>query len=81
LSHLGAPITGDVLYGGKMFYLSSLKKNYRLKKWTDEQPLIRRFALHAHALEFNLISGEKVKIEAPYPKDIRVLIGQLEKNL
>jgi 23S rRNA pseudouridine955/2504/2580 synthase len=81
LSHLGAPITGDALYGGKMFYLSSLKKNYRLKKWTDEQPLIRRFALHAHALEFKLINGAQVKIEAPYPKDMRVLVAQLEKNL
>ncbi len=80
LSHLGAPITGDSQYGGKLFYLSSLKKNYRLKKWTDEQPLIRRFALHAHALEFTLINGEKAKIEAPYPKDMRVLTSQLEKN-
>ena len=81
LTHLGAPITGDTLYGGKMFYLSSLKKNYRLKKWTDEQPLIKRFALHAHALEFKLINEETVKIEAPYPKDMRVLVSQLEKNV
>jgi len=81
LSHLGAPITGDVLYGGKMFYLSSLKKNYRLKKWTDEQPLISRFALHAHALEFALMNGETTKIEASYPKDMRVLVSQLEKNV
>lgn len=81
LSHLGAPITGDVQYGGKMFYLSSLKKKYNLKQWTDEQPLIKRFALHAHALEFLLINGEKVKIEAPYPKDMRVLVSQLEKNV
>lgn len=81
LSHLGASITGDEQYGGKKFYLSSLKKNYRLKKWTEEQPLIRRFALHAHALEFTLINGEKKKVEAAYPKDIRVLVSQLEKNI
>jgi 23S rRNA pseudouridine955/2504/2580 synthase len=81
LAHLGAPITGDNLYGGKMFYLSSLKKNYRLKKFTDEQPLIRRFALHAHSLEFNLLNGEKLKVEAPYLKDMRVLVSQLEKNV
>ena len=81
LSHLGAPITGDKQYGGKIFYLSSLKKKYRLKKWTEEQPLIKRFALHAHTLGFTLINGEKIKIEAPYPKDMRVLVSQLEKNV
>lgn len=81
LSHLGAPITGDVQYGGKMFYLSSLKKKYNLKQWTEEQPLIKRVALHAHALEFNLLNGEKLKVEAPYLKDMRVLVSQLEKNV
>jgi 23S rRNA pseudouridine955/2504/2580 synthase len=58
-----------------------LKKNYRLKKWTDEQPLMKRFALHAHALEFKLMNGKEVKIEAPYPKDMRVLVSQLERNV
>ena len=81
LSHLNAPITGDEQYGGKVFYLSALKKHYHLKKWKVEKPLIKRFALHAHALEFRLTNGEKVKVEAQYPKDMRVLLHQLAKNV
>ena len=40
LAWLGAPITGDLEYGGKYFYLSSVKKNYKLGKYEDEKPLI-----------------------------------------
>lgn len=80
LSYSKAPIVCDEQYGGKVFYLSSIKKRYNLKKDTEEQPLLNRVALHAYALEFDLIGGEKVKVEAPYPKDFSVLIKQLEKN-
>jgi len=80
LSLLGAPITGDETYGGKPFYLSSVKKGFNLKKFTDEQPLLKRMALHAFALEFENLAGKKEKIEAPYPKDIQALIRQLELN-
>ena len=51
-----------------------------LKKWTEEQPLIKRLALHAHSLTFKLLNGKELSIEAPYPKDFRVLVEQLEKN-
>jgi len=81
LSQLKAPITGDDQYGGKPFYLSSVKKKYNLKQWTEEQPLMKRFALHAFALGFALPNGEMTKIEAPYPKDMRVLVNQLAKNV
>ena len=79
LSLLGAPIVSDEHYGASMLYLSSLKKNYNLKKWTEEQPLIKRVALHAYSLEFTLIDGERKAVEAPYPKDFNVLVKQLEK--
>ncbi|MEL7145381.1 MAG: RluA family pseudouridine synthase [Bacteroidota bacterium] len=80
LSDLKSPITGDTAYGGRLFYLSSVKRNYNLKKWTEEQPMISRMALHAFSLGFQNVAGEKVVIEAPYPKDFRVLVDQLRKN-
>jgi 23S rRNA pseudouridine955/2504/2580 synthase len=80
LTSINAPITGDEQYGGKPFFLSSVKKKFNLKKDTDELPLFRRVALHAYALEFSLMNCELVKVKAPYPKDFKILIHQLEKN-
>lgn len=80
LSFLGAPITGDELYGGKPFFLSQVKKKFNLKKETEEQPLMKRMALHAFSLQFTDLSGKVQTIEAPYPKDMQVLVRQLEVN-
>jgi 23S rRNA pseudouridine955/2504/2580 synthase len=80
LSHLGAPITGDEIYGGKPFYLSGVKRGFNLKKFSEEQPLIKRMALHAFSLEFEGLKGNVIKIEAPYPKDIQALVRQLRLN-
>jgi 23S rRNA pseudouridine955/2504/2580 synthase len=80
LTLLKAPITGDETYGGLPFFVSSVKRNFHLKKMTDEQPLMKRMALHAFSLEFALLNGEKVTVEAPYPKDFKALIKQLEAN-
>lgn len=78
LATMGASITGDELYGGRFLYLSALKRGFNLKKGTEEQPLMKRMALHAFSLEFIDLSGKSQKIEAPYPKDFQVLIRQLE---
>jgi RluA family pseudouridine synthase len=80
LSFLKAPITGDELYGGKPFFLSQVKRKFNLKKETEEQPLMKRMALHARSLQFADLSGTAQVIEAPYPKDMEVLIKQLEIN-
>lgn len=80
LSYLGAPITGDELYGGKLFFLSQVKKKFNLKKETEELPLMKRMALHAFSLQFTDLSGNIQTIEAPYPKDMQVLLKQLEAN-
>ncbi|MTI21053.1 RNA pseudouridine synthase, partial [Fulvivirga sp. RKSG066] len=45
LAHLKASITGDLQYGGRRLLLSSIKRNYNLKKGTEEQPLLKRLAL------------------------------------
>jgi RluA family pseudouridine synthase len=79
LAFLGAPIVSDELYGGEPLYLSSLKRKFNLKQQTEEQPLIKRFALHSYAIGFKLMNGEPIKVEAPYPKDMAVLIKQLRQ--
>ena len=76
---LKAPIVCDPTYGGEMIYLSDLKRKFNLKKETEEQPLIKRVALHAHSLTFRLLNEDIIKIEAPYPKDFEVLVKQLDK--
>jgi len=80
LSTLSASITGDDTYGGKPFFLSDIKRGFNLKKQTEEQPLLKRMALHAYALQFLDLKGNEQKVEAPYPKDIAALIRQLEAN-
>ncbi|WP_044173089.1 RluA family pseudouridine synthase [Flectobacillus major] len=79
LTCLKAPIVSDPTYNGDTIYLSDLKRGFNLKKDTDELPLMRRVALHAHSLTFSLMNDERVTIEAPYPKDFEVLMKQLEK--
>ncbi len=79
LRHIGCPIIGDSSYGGKDFYLSSLKRNYNLKKDEEERPSIQRVALHAWSIIFTDMNGKDLKFEAPYPKDFMVLIKLLEK--
>lgn len=80
LSTLKAPICGDDIYGGKPFYLSSVKRGFNLKKETEEQPMMKRMALHAQALRFNDLNDTPRLVEAPYPKDMAALLKQLEAN-
>jgi 23S rRNA pseudouridine955/2504/2580 synthase len=80
LQCLKAPIVMDTLYGGEVLYLSDIKKRYKTGKDVEEQPLISRVALHARALNFALMNGERQMVEAPYPKDMAALIRQLENH-
>lgn len=80
LAYLKAPITGDETYGGKLFFVSSIKRGFRMKKETEEQPLIKRMALHAFSLEFKGLTGETIVGQAPYPKDFTALHKQLLAN-
>ncbi len=74
-----ASITGDTMYKGKPAYLSSIKRNYRLAKDEEEQPIMKRFALHAKEIHFKNVDGTDVHIDAPYPKDFATLIKLLDK--
>lgn len=80
LSDLGAPIAGDITYGGAPFYLSKIKRRYHKGKDEEERPLISRLALHAQSIAFQDIDGTEIFAEAPYPKDFTVLLRQLDKN-
>jgi 23S rRNA pseudouridine955/2504/2580 synthase len=80
LQCLKAPIVMDALYGGPQIFLSEIKRKFKLAKLTEEQPLIQRVALHARALNFALMNGERQMVEAPYPKDMEALINQLRKT-
>ncbi|OEK06284.1 RluA family pseudouridine synthase [Roseivirga misakiensis] len=79
LSKKDAPLINDDMYGGADLYLSQIKRNYKLKRDTEELPLIKRFALHASALAFDNLK-EQVVVMADYPKDLRVLHKQLSLN-
>jgi len=81
MQSIGHPIVCDELYGdGKPFYLSGIKKKYRLSNDEEtERPLLSRLALHASILEFKKADGTEIKAEAPLPKDIAACIKQLNK--
>lgn len=80
LASIKRPIVADKLYGGNDVFLSGLKRHFNLKKDTEEQPLIKRVALHAQSLTIKDVNGTSLELMAPYPKDMAVLKRQLEMN-
>lgn len=81
LAHVDLPISGDDLYGGEPIYLSQIKRGYKTGKFVEEQPLMPRMSLHAQKLIFEAPGGEKLQLEAPYPKDFAATLNQFAKNL
>jgi len=79
-ARVNAPLVCDEWYGGKPIYLSQIKSGFKLKKEAEEEPLIKRVALHAYSIEFQLLDGSITKIVAPYPKDFRALLNQLKRQ-
>lgn len=82
LQSIGHPIAMDEVYGNAApFYLSFIKKKYRVgKSQEEEKPLMSRMALHAIKLAFKDKNGEKRILEAPLPKDFQAVVNQLRKN-
>jgi len=74
-----ASISGDIMYRGKPVFLSNLKKGYRIAKDEEEQPIMKRFALHARHLIFKGLDDQEIVIDAPYPKDFATLVKLLDK--
>ncbi len=81
LSHIGHPIVADDLYGGGQgFYLSSMKHKYRTGRGKVEKPLIARPALHAASITFLPVGAtEAIRVEAPLPKDMGVVLKMMRK--
>ena len=83
MQSIGHAVVADPLYGdGKPFFLSSIKRKFKLAKQHDEEgerPLLSRLALHAYKLAALKQNGEELAVEAPLPKDMAATITQLNK--
>ncbi len=77
----GHPILCDPLYGdGKPFFVSSLKRNYKLGEFEEEKPILERLALHASVISFQDCKGKIFTLKAEMPKDMRALLSQMRKR-
>jgi len=74
-------IVADHAYGGEDLFLSQLKgRKYRMPQDQEEEsPVIKRLALHARALSIRQPELQVPEIEAPYPRDLEVLLRLLRK--
>jgi 23S rRNA-/tRNA-specific pseudouridylate synthase len=78
--HVGLPIVGDELYGGKPLWLSRLKKDFRLKPGREERPLLSRVALHAEELALpHPVTNKITTIQSEWPKDLKVALKYLRQ--
>jgi 23S rRNA pseudouridine1911/1915/1917 synthase len=76
LSYIKHPIVADDMYGGRLVYRWQLAD----AEPAVEEPVITRCALHASTLEFtHPTTGERVKFEAPLPKDMQTLLDLLRQ--
>lgn len=74
-----AAIVGDDMYKGKPVFLSQLKKRgFTLGKEQEEQPIMKRFALHSRSVSFKM-DDKEYTFEAEYPKDFATLLKLLVK--
>jgi RluA family pseudouridine synthase len=80
LRYAGLPIVGDEVYGGKMLWLSRLKRGFRLKPGHTERPLLSQAALHAEGLALaHPVTGQPVDITSPAPKVLVVALKYLRR--
>jgi len=81
MQYLSHPIVCDELYGDPTpILISAIKRKFKLSKnELEERPIMNRLALHAAELHFTDPSGNKYKLEAEMPKDMRALLQQLRK--
>lgn len=80
LASQNAVITGDVAYRGTLPMLSKYKRKYSYSKWEEEQPMVKRFLLHAAKISFTTPDGKPLTIEAPYPKDFEVFLKVVKRH-
>ncbi|MBN2446602.1 MAG: RluA family pseudouridine synthase, partial [Phycisphaerae bacterium] len=74
MSHLGHPLVGDTMYGGKMVSEQSLTGE------GSDEPIIEYQALHAWKIEFRHPISEKMMVlEAPFHGKFKTLVQLLRK--
>ena len=79
---IGHPLAVDFKYGNRSeLFLSQIKRRkFKLGKNQEERPLLSRVSLHAQSLTIKHPGkGTEMTFQAPYPKDIRAILRQLEK--
>jgi 23S rRNA pseudouridine1911/1915/1917 synthase len=82
LAHVGHPLVGDDLYGGRPFHLSAHKASYKRGKHSIDRALMARQALHATKLRcVSPFSEASVTTEAPLPRDFESLLRSMRKYL
>jgi 23S rRNA-/tRNA-specific pseudouridylate synthase len=71
----------DELYGGAPLLLSTLKRNFHLKRGKTENPLMDRVALHAAELRVeHPVTRQEVIITSPLPHDFEVALKMLRRH-
>ncbi|MCX6153210.1 MAG: RluA family pseudouridine synthase [Candidatus Kapabacteria bacterium] len=78
---IGHALLVDKLYGsGDDFFVSSVKRRFKLKKATEERPILTRTSMHARTLEFiHPVSEQLMTFSSEYPKDFSAVIQILRK--
>lgn len=83
MAYIGHALSVDALYGRQgVFYLSDIKKRYKISKWQDEElPIMSRCTLHAYTLKLrHPVTQEILTFTVEPPKDFRALLNQLRKR-
>ncbi len=80
LASQNAVITGDTAYRGDLPMLSKYKRNYSFSKLDLEQPIVKRFLLHAAKISFTAPDEKPLTIEAPYAKDFEAFLKIVKRN-
>jgi hypothetical protein len=84
LAHIGHPIVGDDLYGGRCVLIGDVLRTKDLSTQGAKSPklvLLNRQALHSSVLTFTHPStDERVKITAPAPDDMVRLVALLRQH-
>lgn len=86
LSHIGYPIVGDDLYGGKFLKVSDIagfaqSPGMAMPGLSPTSPLITRSALHAAMLGLtHPMTNQPLLFQAPLPDDLRILIQLLREH-
>ena len=81
LSHLGYPIVGDDMYGGRHLTAGDIVGPAGTTDLSPRDPVMRRQALHAAMLGFtHPISGKPMTFQAPLHDDMRLLVRLLREH-